>query len=228
MSFLKRPSYLFLSFPNDVQSMLEDVRSHKLTVEVSHDRTFVSTDDMVDEAKRLGCDTVINCVGLAAADLCQDNELIGARGILMHFDRQSTERTFVGEDGTTESLQNDAVIAMEDGQWASDGYPCYLIPRRDLLVVGGSYLENDTETTIRPEERERLLRYATTLGIDPVASPPIGEWVGSRPYRPTTRCGLDEERTEKSGLTFIHNYGHGGSGWTIATGVAREVASLIV
>ena len=47
----------------------------------------------------------------------------------------------------------------------------------------------------------------------------IGSWAGIRPYRPLVRV-------EKEGKV-IHNYGHGGSGFTLAWGCAEEVASLI-
>jgi D-amino-acid oxidase len=47
----------------------------------------------------------------------------------------------------------------------------------------------------------------------------ITQWAGLRPYR-------NEVRVEREG-NIIHNYGHGGSGFTLAWGCANEVLRLI-
>ena len=47
----------------------------------------------------------------------------------------------------------------------------------------------------------------------------IGSWAGLRPYRPTVR--VEKENN------IIHNYGHGGSGFTIAFGCADEVVKML-
>jgi glycine/D-amino acid oxidase-like deaminating enzyme len=31
----------------------------------------------------------------------------------------------------------------------------------------------------------------------------------------------------EEGVKLVHNYGHGGSGWTVFCGAAREAASLL-
>jgi D-amino-acid oxidase len=45
------------------------------------------------------------------------------------------------------------------------------------------------------------------------------ERVGLRPYRP-------EVRLERDGRV-IHNYGHGGSGFTLCRGCAEDVVALV-
>jgi len=209
--------------------MLQEVETSPRTVDVNVNmgHEYASVQEMVEAARSLGCQAVVNCVGLGAASVCNDPHLMGARGILLEFDRKTTKRTFVGSDGTQENLAHDAVILVEERPWADDLYPCYLIPRGDRLVVGGSYAENDKEPTIRPEERDRLLTYASHLGIDAQSSPPVGEWTGFRPYRRVTRCEVDNLHGGPEAVKVVHNYGHGGSGWTVAAGVAREAAALL-
>ena len=47
----------------------------------------------------------------------------------------------------------------------------------------------------------------------------LGERVGLRPFR---RSGVRVERTQlRDGRTVIHNYGHGGSGFTLSWGCAE-------
>ncbi|MEI2710880.1 MAG: FAD-dependent oxidoreductase [Chitinophagaceae bacterium] len=47
----------------------------------------------------------------------------------------------------------------------------------------------------------------------------IGSWAGLRPFRNLVRL-------EREG-NVVHNYGHGGSGFTLSFGCASEVVSLI-
>jgi glycine/D-amino acid oxidase-like deaminating enzyme len=47
---------------------------------------------------------------------------------------------------------------------------------------------------------------------------------GIRPYR---RGGLRIERVELQGKTVVHNYGHGGAGYTLSWGSARAAADLL-
>jgi D-amino-acid oxidase len=50
--------------------------------------------------------------------------------------------------------------------------------------------------------------------------------VGLRPYRPEVR--LEAEEFQNGTKCIIHNYGHGGSGWTLAWGCAMEVCELVI
>ena len=218
-----RHAWLFKSpvvdAPAMLKSMLEEVNGHDNTIDLNVEtgHYYKSVEEMVVDAKAMDCDTVINCTGMGAKDLCGDEELVGARGILLHFDRATTQRTYA-------QGQHDAAIFAEDGPWGTETEPCYLIPRGDTLVVGGSYLEGDYREGMTPEERNRLLDNARILGIDVDASPPIGEWTGFRPSRPSTKCEIDDSISD---VTMVHSYGHGGSGWTVNVGVAKETAKLL-
>jgi D-amino-acid oxidase len=49
----------------------------------------------------------------------------------------------------------------------------------------------------------------------------LAERVGLRPFR---KSGVRIERGQlRDGRTVIHNYGHGGAGFTLSWGCAREV-----
>ena len=208
------------------QSMLDEIQSHPNADVVNVDTgvKYECLQDMVDEAAKLGYDAVVNCTGLGSKAICNDDDLIGARGVLLHFDRQCQR---IESDSGME-LSNDAVILVEDSPFGVENYPCYLIPRGDKIVVGGSYIENDTFTSIRNTERTRLETNARLLGIDTNKAKPVGEWTGFRPYRPTVRLELDSTIGKKENITVVHNYGHGGSGWTVFIGAATEVTSLLV
>mmetsp|Transcript_12851 Transcript_12851/g.18496 ORF Transcript_12851/g.18496 Transcript_12851/m.18496 type:complete len:225 (-) Transcript_12851:894-1568(-) len=221
-----------MNSPAMLTHLLEQVTNHAnvqdVNVETGHE--YKSIQEMVQDAKSMGCDGVVNCTGLASSKLNNDSDLVGARGILLLFDRTTTKRTFKGPNEAEGEgvLLHDAAIFADQPPWGSDAEPCYLIPRGDKLVVGGSYLEGDTHGEIRPTERARLLKYAETVGIDTTATPPVGEWVGFRPYRATCKCELDPNAGKNEGISVVHSYGHGGSGWTVHVGVAKDVADILV
>ena len=95
----------------------------------------------------------------------------------------------------------------------------YLIPRRDELVLGGCSLPwpPGTPPAVDPAITRRILAHAGALGL------PVGAVkrvrAGLRPYRP-------EVRLERVGR-IIHNYGHGGAGYTLSRGCADAVAALV-
>jgi D-amino-acid oxidase len=215
--------------------MLEEVES-SADVDVETGVEYESVEHMIEEAKLLDCDGVVNCTGLGASELCDDNQLIGARGILLHYDRNSCIRRSSVSEGEFGPMRHDANILVEDAPWGSEDMPCYLIVRGDTIVVGGSYLEHDSEPNLRDEERTRLLKNAELVGIDTERSHPIGEWTGFRPYRPTSRCEVDNKykgatsdiNNNNRDIRLVHSYGYGGSGWTVYVGCAKEATQLIL
>jgi len=188
--------------PRMLDEMLKDLKDEDLDVETGH--YLQSIDEMKDLAVDLKCDAAINCSGLGAAKLRGDFSLTGARGILHHYDRSTCPQ--------------EALLMVDEAPIGSQEFPVYLIPRGDIVVVGGSYLPEDTESAIRDEENIMLLNNAKTLGIDTSVHQPVGHWTGFRPKRPSVCCDLDIH----DGFPVAHNYGHGGSGWTINVGAARH------
>jgi len=230
---LKEAGYLFswlfkapiVDSPRFLQRMLDDIMRHPLINEVNLKRDpFVSLQEIVDEAKQMGYDAVVNCTGLGSSGLCDDKSLISGRGALMMYDRNCHRRI---DTHGAQSYPNDAVIIAEDPPWGSETLPCYLIPRGDTLVIGGTYMEGDLEPTLRPQERKWLKRNALLLGIDTNQSKSIAEWVGFRPIRPSIELSIDKTYGVHEGIPVIHNYGHGGSGWTTFVGTAKEAADLV-
>jgi D-amino-acid oxidase len=214
--------------PKMLQHMLDQVqRDPNADVNVETGEYYESIDHVLDTARSLGCNRVLNATGLGAGALCQDDEVVGGRGILLHYDRKSCVRTMDIQETEHGEMINDAVVIAEEGPWGSNEMPSYIIPRGDILVVGGSYLEGDTETTIRHDEKVRLLENARHLGIDTTKSLPISSWTGFRPYRRTCRLEIDTKHSTND-LRLVHSYGYGGSGWTVYTGCARDATSLLL
>jgi D-amino-acid oxidase len=143
-------------------------------------------------------DVVINCSGLGARSLCNDAAIIPVRGQV-------------------------GLLSPIDGMniYLDNEMPLYIVPRKDAIIVGGTYEEGvETEET-EPATIERLLQNAYNRFPVLKKQKVLGSWAGLRPYRPAVRV----ERQNNTNI--IHNYGHGGSGFTLAFGCANEVSDIV-
>jgi D-amino-acid oxidase len=146
-------------------------------------------------------DLVINCAGIGARELVRDADLEPRRGQVAIVPK-------------IESLS--AAIVCDDAPLM------YAIPRANDCVFGGTNdlsdnLAADVETTQRiVGECSRVLK---------IEKPSVlAERVGLRPFR---RSGVRLERDRiADGRAVIHNYGHGGAGFTLSWGCARKVLEL--
>jgi D-amino-acid oxidase len=169
-----------------------EVISRGVTIEC---REIESLDETVGAA-----DVVVNCIGVGARELLNDNEVYGVRGQIQVVDAPSVTTFYLDDEG-----------------------PTYIIPRVNDVVMGGTAVENDYSTDVRSDVTDAIR--ARCIEIEPLLATArvIANRVGIRPCRTTVR--LDEET--RDGQRIIHNYGHGGSGITLSWGCADEVALMI-
>ena len=212
--------------------MLFQIRNHPLMkqqnnsepwIQIDTGYSYHSIEDMALHAQQLDCNLVMNCTGLGSWNICKDSSIQGGRGILLHYDRRKCHRR-VGH----EQPNQDVAIFVQDLPWATSNEACYLIPRGDVLLVGGSFdlmePQMEEEKRMESKEKQRLLQNAKRMGVDSTLSDPIDEWIGYRPWRPTVRVEVEYVQ----GIPLIHNYGHGGSGWTVYVGAVQEAVSLAI
>lgn len=148
-------------------------------------------------------DTVINCSGLGSRELFNDQQVFPVRGQVVLVKPNGFERVMADDEGRN----NLAVI----------------IPRINDIVLGGTIQANDWSTEVNPKDTEEILRKAKTLSpaFDNVEV--VDTKVGLRPARSEVRLEV-----EKFGdKTVIHNYGHGGAGFTLSWGCAQDVVDLL-
>ena len=171
-------------------------RFRKADGEIHPNVRFETLDDVDAEF-----DLVINCAGIGARELVLDADLEPHRGQV-------------------------AIVPKSEGLSAAivcDDEPLmYAIPRANDCVFGGT---NDVSDNLvaDPATTSRIVAEASrVLNIDkPLV---LAERVGLRPFRPS---GVRLERDRlRDGRTVIHNYGHGGAGFTLSWGCAREVLEL--
>lgn len=103
-----------------------------------------------------------------------------------------------------------------------DGDGVALICRSGDCIIGGANEDGSWEREARPADRQTLLDRVARLCPELVNPEILEDKVGLRPGRPEVRVELEK----RSGATVIHNYGHGGAGFTLSWGCAEEVVKL--
>jgi D-amino-acid oxidase len=147
-------------------------------------------------------DHVVNCTGFGARDLASDMDLQPHRG----------------QVAIVPKIHNLACAIVCD-----DDPLIYAIPRTNDCVLGGTN-ELSEDLAVNPTSTARILaecRRVLRINMPQV----VAERVGIRPFR---KSGVRVERDRlRDGRTIVHNYGHGGAGFTLSWGCALEAVSLL-
>jgi D-amino-acid oxidase len=146
-------------------------------------------------------DLVINCAGIGARELMRDTDLEPHRGQVVIVPRV--------EDLSCAIVCDDAPLM-------------YAIPRTNDCVFGGT---NDVSSDLAADPATTNRIIAECSRVLNIETPNVlAARVGLRPFR---ESGVRLEREKlRDGRIVIHNYGHGGSGFTLSWGCAREVRDV--
>lgn len=146
-----------------------------------------------------GYDLIVHCSGAGARELANDPAVEPHRGQTVLVDRPPFDW---------------AIVCEEDLM--------YVVPRSSDCVLGGTSRVSDDVRASDVDTGTIRRACATVLDVD--AMPVRDVRVGLRPFR---SGGIRLERDALSdGRTVIHNYGHGGSGFTVSWGCAEGVVRL--
>lgn len=99
----------------------------------------------------------------------------------------------------------------------------YVFPRDDAVWVGGVAEKGNTNPEVTNAEITKILDRAVDMCPELTGCSIREVRVAARPGRSTIR--LEPELV--SGHLVVHNYGHGGSGWTVMWGCALDVANIV-
>lgn len=140
-------------------------------------------------------DLIINCSGMEARTLVNDNAMIPVKGQVVMMD-----------------VHLNIPIILDESE------PTYIVQRKDGCIVGGTREENVFSETTDEATLIGILDRASKFLPELKQAKRITQWAGLRPYRNEVRVEHEDN--------IIHNYGHGGSGFTLAWGCGREVVQL--
>lgn len=160
-----------------------------------------SIDDLASVAT--GGRVVVNCTGLEAHRLVPDPAVYPIRGQVV-----MTRNPGIVE-GIIDETDPDA--------------PAYVLPRTHEVVLGGTRQEGDWSLEPDPGTTERILLMCRRLEpkLEGCAADRVR--VGLRPGRTSVRV----EAEELDDGVVVHNYGHGGSGYTLSWGCAEDAVALV-
>jgi D-amino-acid oxidase len=146
---------------------------------------------------------LVNCTGLGAGRLCQDGSTFPIRGQIVIVKNIGLER----------------IVSVDSGRLA----PIYIVPRDEDCILGGTAEEGDWNLNVDTDTSEKILEKCIAIDPSLADAEVIGHRVGLRPGRTEVRLELENL---PGGGPVIHDYGHGGAGFTLSWGCAEEVLRL--
>lgn len=163
-------------------------------------------------------DVIVNCTGINSKKLVADDSVFPVRGAYIR----------IINDGTRFPKINEAMSVMFDGPDSND--MVFIVPRNDnTLIVGGIGEMNATSLNVNLDNNQYLktmfekdLKFCPDLKNGQFDSDyPIA--VGLRPFR------MEYVRVERESENsrIVHNYGHGGSGYSMSFGCAEDVSDIV-
>ncbi len=154
----------------------------------------------LEQLAELPSDVTFNCTGLGAKELCHDEAMTPVKGQIVIVDPQP----------------------QMDWSISADGF--YIYPRKYDTVLGGTAEWHINHETVETGAVDLILR--GNQRILPHLSRDLVKrtFAGLRPYRTGT---IRLESQNVNGKQIIHNYGHGGSGYTLCWGSAHLALELV-
>lgn len=176
---------------------------HRFTVELGG--TIVHLEQPITSFAPLFESThiVVNCTGLAAGELCADSAVFPIRGQIVR---------------TTNPGITDSFFDETPGPNVT-----YVVARNNDCVIGGTAQENNWDLNVDPQTADDIISHSSAIEMGLKDAVVLEHKVGLRPGR--TEVRLEKERVGEDQV-LIHNYGHGGAGFTLSWGCADEVVSL--
>lgn len=147
-------------------------------------------------------DVIVNCSGIGSRQLVPDDSIFPIKGQIIHLSKPK-DLTY-------------GLIDHEDKM-------IYIYPRTNDCIIGVTAEEKQWELKYGSKIIEKLIESAADLIPSLGSQKIIQHNIGIQPSRPTIRLEISSFNTKK----IIHNYGHGGRGFTLSWGCASEVLKLL-
>ena len=152
-----------------------------------------------------GYDIVVNCSGLGAKTLVNDASVFPIRGQIVRLERPA-------------HINNSYRVVHEPPGLT------LILPRSGDLLLGGTTSNSNFNTDPSDDETQEIIDRCSKVIPELKKLKVLGSQAALRPGRDTV--SLEAELLD-DGKVLIHNYGHGGSGYTIGYGCANDVLQIV-
>jgi glycine/D-amino acid oxidase-like deaminating enzyme len=171
-------------------------------------------------------DVIVNATGVWAADAARDETVYPLRGGTLRL---------INDGKKFPKVENCFVVSSETKTSGNFEDQAFIVPRNDNILLLGSIIHQDSwlldltatcsdiqEMRGRCEDLLPSLKNACTDSSYPLSQ-------GRRPMRLAhVRVEREEGKTQSGAQsTIVHAYGHGGAGWSLAFGSARQVVQCV-
>ncbi|MCY4465129.1 MAG: FAD-dependent oxidoreductase [Chloroflexi bacterium] len=163
------------------------------TIEKRHVSTLR---ELADEATLL-----VNCSGVGARDLAQDENVYPIRGQTLLVDAPQIQNGY---------MDNSQVV--------------HIFPRADGVLLGGIKRYHDWRRQVDPAITDSIVADCAKIEPSLQNAQALRHFAGLRPGRREAR--LEIEKIAPA-CQVIHNYGHGAIGYTLSWGCAADVLRLV-
>ena len=153
----------------------------------------------------LDYDIVINCCGLGAKELANDPSVYPVRGHMV-------------------AVWAPWIKHIRQIRELDLSHVAYVFPRGNEVILGGTAEPNVWSTEPDPHIVDSVYHKCLELCPQLKGARILRSWACLRPVRDTVRVEIDEGIVSP---VVIHNYGHGGQGYQLSWGCAKEVVKFV-
>ncbi|KAB8272564.1 hypothetical protein BDV30DRAFT_227289 [Aspergillus minisclerotigenes] len=154
-------------------------------------------------------DIIVNASGIGARELATDSQIFPVRGAVKKIRRPEgypADHAFL----LPAQMNHDGSVSKT----------AFIVPRSDdTLVVGSITQRNNWQLNLSPDSPDVKAMWERTTEFLPSLAQGL---------RPLSHLNVrDSADSRANTCRIVHNYGHGGSGWTLAVGCARTCVRLV-
>ncbi|KAK3810853.1 MAG: FAD dependent oxidoreductase [Benniella sp.] len=164
---------------------------------------------------------IVNATGLASRELADDEHVYPVRGAIKRVDNTRA--------GHFRHL-NDAFLVPAQRIKGLPTKTIFIVPRNDDVLYVGSIIQPNNDVLCLNSESPEVQQMWNRAG-DFMPTLHNANMVPMYPFaqglRPFTKKNAKVRADDKAKFPLVHNYGHGGSGWTLGVGTARCAVYIV-
>ncbi|KAJ9329592.1 hypothetical protein DTO027B5_149 [Paecilomyces variotii] len=172
--------------------------------------------------KDFNAHVIVNATGLGARELVNDKDVYPVRGAI-----RRVENT---RNGRFRHLTDAYLVPAQIGPSKLPTKTVFVVPRSDdILYVGSIIQPNNSQLNLYPEspEVQQMWNRAGDFMPNLHHAGFRKDFPFAQGLRPFTKNNVKVRADEKVTFPLVHNYGHGGSGWTLGIGTARSAVYIV-